>query len=230
MHGVCWKKVKTNSDKKWSASRTRGRWKRSIKRNCWVWRAVTIRILTVELRATWCLNWCSHMSSLSAKRHQRSFVTAKWRANQRLGWEKDPIQDKRGNSEVHNIWKCKCCQTPHFNAKGRPGGKHCCAGWRESAHPKHSGWNSDQAGREQRCVHDGHVDLPCWNWSGFQLAGTVSGQAAFDKLVRPAALYRGVTTETEKQDGMKKQNWMELKNNVMRCQMKKEMRLTEKRS
>ena len=34
--------------------------------------------------------------------------------------------------------------------------------------------------------------------SGFQLAGTVSGQAAFDKLVRPAALCRGVTTENRK--------------------------------
>ena len=33
---------------------------------------------------------------------------------------------------------------------------------------------------------------------GFQLAGTVGGQAAFDKLVRPAALCRGVTTESEK--------------------------------
>ena len=42
---------------------------------------------------------------------------------------------------------------------------------------------------------------------GFQLAGTVSGQAVFDKPVRPAALCRGVTTE-----------------------MKKDMRLTEKRS
>ena len=31
---------------------------------------------------------------------------------------------------------------------------------KESAHPKHPGWNSDQAGREQRCAHDGHVDLP----------------------------------------------------------------------
>ena len=28
------------------------------------------------------------------------------------------------------------------------------------------GWNSDQVGREQRCVHDGHVDLPRWNRSG----------------------------------------------------------------
>ena len=27
-----------------------------------------------------------------------------------------------------NIQKCKCCPTPHFNAKGRPSRKHCGAG------------------------------------------------------------------------------------------------------
>ena len=41
--------------------------------------------------------------------------------------------------------------------------------------------DSDQAGREQWCVHNGHVDLSRRNRSSFQLAGTVSGQAAFDK-------------------------------------------------
>ena len=39
-----------------------------------------------------------------------------------------PIQDKRGNPEVNDIQKCKCCQTHHFNAKGRPSWKHCGAG------------------------------------------------------------------------------------------------------
>ena len=51
----------------------------------------------------------------------------------------------------------------------------------------------------------------------------MSGQAAFDKLVRPAAMYRGVTTGSEKagwseeaeRDGMS---------------MRKETRLTAKRS
>ena len=33
-----------------------------------------------------------------------------------------------------------------------------------------------------------YVDLYWRDWSSFQLAGTVSGQAAFDKPVRPAAL------------------------------------------
>ena len=42
------------------------------------------------------------------------------------------------------------------------------------------------------------MDLP--NKSSFQLAGTVGGQAAFDKLVRPAALCRGETAEKEKVD------------------------------
>ena len=31
---------------------------------------------------------------------------------------------------------------------------------KESAHSKHSRRNSDQGGREQWCVHNGHVDLP----------------------------------------------------------------------
>ena len=41
----------------------------------------------------------------------------------------------------------------------------------------------------------------CFDETGpvFQLAGTVSGQAAFDKLVRPPALSRGVTTGSEKE-------------------------------
>ena len=46
----------------------------------------------------------------------------------------------------------------------------------------------DQAGREQRSVHDGHVGVHRRNGSIFQLAGKVIGQAAFNELVRPAAL------------------------------------------
>ena len=38
------------------------------------------------------------------------------------------VKHKRGSSEVHNIQKCECCQTLHFNAKGRPSWKHCGAG------------------------------------------------------------------------------------------------------
>ena len=46
----------------------------------------------------------------------------------KTGVRKNPIQDKRGNPEVQNIQKCRCCPTLHFNAKGRPSWKHCCAG------------------------------------------------------------------------------------------------------
>ena len=53
---------------------------------------------------------------------------------------------------------------------------------------------SDQAGREQRSVHDGHVGLHRSNGSNFQLAGTVSGH----ELVRPAAL-----RERERAEGRK---------------------------
>ena len=38
------------------------------------------------------------------------------------------VKHKRGNPEVQNIQKCECCQTLHFNAKGRPSWKHCGAG------------------------------------------------------------------------------------------------------
>ena len=47
-------------------------------------------------------------------------------------------------------------------------------------------------------VRDGHVDLSRRNRSIFQLAGTVSGQAAVDKTVRSAALRRGETAEDGK--------------------------------
>ena len=39
--------------------------------------------------------------------------------NRRL-WRKDfSNPDKRRNSRMHNIQKCGCCQTSHFNAEGR---------------------------------------------------------------------------------------------------------------
>ena len=64
---------------------------------------------------------------LGRKATPKKFVAANGEQIEDLG-EKYPIQDERGNPEVHNIQKCKCCQTPHFNAKGRPSWKHCCAG------------------------------------------------------------------------------------------------------
>ena len=47
-------------------------------------------------------------------------------------------------------------------------------------------------------VYTMDMDLPRRNRSSFQLAGTVSGQAAFDKPVRSAALCRGETAEDGK--------------------------------
>ena len=57
----------------------------------------------------------------------------------------------------------------------------------------------------------------------------MSGQAAFDKPVRPAAMCRGVTAENRKvgRKETKRQNGMELKKNVMRCQMKKQCQIGE---
>ena len=66
----------------------------------------------------------------------------------------------RGNSKIHNIQKCECCQASHFSAEGCPSWKHRGAGRKESAHSKYSTWNDDQTTREQRSVQHGHVDLP----------------------------------------------------------------------
>ena len=130
----------------------------------------------------------SHVK-LERKTSPKKFLAANEEQNKDLG-EKNIHSRQRGSSEVHNIQVCECCQTLHFDAKGRPSWKHCCAGRKESAHSKHSRRNNDQAGREHWCVFNGHVDLLRRNRSSFQLAGTVRGQAAFDKPVRPAVLCR----------------------------------------
>ena len=49
-------------------------------------------------------------------------------------------------------------------------------------------------------MHKGHVALPRRSRSSFQLARTVSGQTAFDKLVRPAALCVGDEAENRKSE------------------------------
>ena len=64
---------------------------------------------------------------LERKMTPKWFVAAKGEQIKDLG-EKNHVQDKRRNPEVHHIQKCKCCQTPHFDAKGRASWKHCCAG------------------------------------------------------------------------------------------------------
>ena len=93
------------------------------------------------------------------------------------------------NSKVHNVLKSESCQTSH---------SHCikwlelrtlsCWTKRIHTYSKTSTRDDDQAGREQRSVHNGNVDLHGRDRPSFQLAGTVSGQAAFDKPVRLAAM------------------------------------------
>ena len=58
----------------------------------------------------------------------------------------------------------------------------------------------------ERCVHNGYVDLPQRNRSSFQLPGTVSGQTAFGKLVRPSMVCRGEEAENENWKKLKEQN------------------------
>ena len=64
---------------------------------------------------------------LERRTSPKKFVAANGEQIKDLG-EKNPIQDKRGNPEVHNIHKCKCCQTHHFNAKVVRAGNTCSAG------------------------------------------------------------------------------------------------------
>ena len=56
----------------------------------------------------------------------------------------------------------------------------------------------------------------------FQLAGTLSGQTAFDKLERRAALCRGEEPETSQFDAVEGTD-LELKRENTECQMKKQV-------
>ena len=85
---------------------------------------------------------------------------------------------------MHNIQKCKCCQPPHFNAVLDDKNPHI-RNIRDKLDVSNGLYTIDM----WICLHEtGPVYKP----------GTVSGQAAFDKPVRPAALCRGVTTGSEK--------------------------------
>ena len=78
---------------------------------------------------------------------------------------------------MHNIQECECCKTPHSDAKGRPSWKHCCAERNKSA------LRNNRDGTVIKLdVNNGVYPM--------DMAGTVSGQAAFDKPARPAALCR----------------------------------------
>ena len=65
---------------------------------------------------------------LECKTSPKKFLAANGEQIKDLGEKKHSIQDKRGNSEVHDIQKRECCQTPHFIANGRPSWKCRCAG------------------------------------------------------------------------------------------------------
>ena len=64
-------------------------------------------------------------SSLSEKRHRRSLWPQM--ESESKTWVRKQFHSRQ-TTEVHNSQKCKCCQTPHFNARGRPSWKHCGAG------------------------------------------------------------------------------------------------------
>ena len=98
---------------------------------------------------------------------------------------------------MHHIQKCEWCQIFRFNAESCPRHKHCCAGSRESAHSKIS-----------RCM------------SSYQLTGTVSGQTAFDKLVRSAALCSGGQVEDSKVEVEGTEIELMLKTEKTECQRK----------
>ena len=48
--------------------------------------------------------------TLERRTSPKKFVAANGEQIKDLGEKKHSIQDKRGNSEVHNIQKCECCQ------------------------------------------------------------------------------------------------------------------------
>ena len=66
---------------------------------------------------------------LEQKTSPQRFVAANGEQIRDLGERTNySIQDKRGNSKMHNIQKCECCQTFHFNAESFMCQNHCGAG------------------------------------------------------------------------------------------------------
>ena len=110
----------------------------------------------------------------------------------------------------------ECCQTSHSKQNVVRARNIVVLDEKKTAYSKNSRRNDDQAGREHRSVHNGLVDRPRRNRSSFQLAGIASGQTAFDKPARPAALCRDEVAEKENEKILRKQNLME----KTECQMK----------
>ena len=86
---------------------------------------------------------------------------------------------------MHDTQECERGQTSHLNAKSLPKWKHgkCLDGTLIKLDVNNGVYTMDM--------------WICLDETGpvFQLAGTVSGQAAFDKPARPAALCRGGDAE-----------------------------------
>ena len=118
-------------------------------------RWVKVRVTTASAAAG---NVMLPRVKLEYKTSSKIFVAATVEHIRDMGEKISPV--KRGNSKMHNIQKCECCHTSHFNAESCPSRKHCCAGRKESAHSECSRNNDNQDEREQRSVHNGHVDLP----------------------------------------------------------------------
>ena len=71
----------------------------------------------------------------------------------------EQIKDLGENIPFKTNERIQRCITFRSATVVNPSWKHRRAGCKESAHSKRSRWDSDQAGREQWCVHNGHVDL-----------------------------------------------------------------------
>ena len=107
---------------------------------------------------------------LERKTSPKKFVAANREQIKDLGGKSVPFTTN-GVQRCITFRSANAVKPINFNAKGRPSWKHCGAGRKESAHSKHSRRNNHQAGREQCCVHNGHVDLPRRDRSSFQLTG-----------------------------------------------------------
>ena len=98
------------------------------------------------------------MSRLSARHHRKKFVAANGEQIKDLGAKRIPFKTNEG------VQRCKTFRSANVVKPLISMEKVVQAGntvvLEESTHSKHKRWDGDQVGREQRCVHDGHVDLP----------------------------------------------------------------------
>ena len=109
---------------------------------------------------------------------------------------------------MHHFQRCDCCHAFPFQCRKLTELKTSWC-WLDEKNPhirKTRDGTNGQVGFEQRSVLNGHVDLSLCDRSTFQLTWTVSGQTAFDKFVRPAALCGGEEAEISQFAELKQQN------------------------